>query len=404
MPEFTYRAYAPSGTLEEKTVKQETAAGLHENLVGRGYRVVSLRRSHAKPGGLAGQLPSLFRVKAQDLILFSRQLATFLSVGVPIVDGINLIKEQSGSPVLRAALEDIVEDLDLGESFSQALSHHPRIFDRLYIDMVRAAEMSGDLESVLQRMAIYLTRQESAVKKLRSAMIYPTVIFTLAIVVSIVLIVFVLPNFISIFKEFHAELPLPTRIMLAIGTFARDYEFPILGTIAILVGGGVLFFRSKPGKILRDNMVLRLWVIGPIVRFAIIERFTRTLAAMLKAGIPIGQTFDVAILSTSNHRFVTRLEKVRDRMITGEGFSAPLQATGLFPNMVTQMIRVGEETGTLASYLDSVADMLTEEIEYKVKNMISLVEPLMVIGVGVIVGFIGISVITPMYGLLKAIR
>jgi type IV pilus assembly protein PilC len=145
-------------------------------------------------------------------------------------------------------------------------------------------------------------------------------------------------------------------------------------------------------------------VIGPIVRYAIIERFTRTLAAMLKAGIPIGQTFDVAIQSTSNNRFVTRLNKVRDRMVTGEGFSAPLQATGLFPNMVTQMIRVGEETGTLASYLDSVADMLTEEIEYKVKNMISLIEPLMVIGVGIMVGFIGISVITPMYGLLKAIR
>jgi type IV pilus assembly protein PilC len=224
------------------------------------------------------------------------------------------------------------------------------------------------------------------------------------VVVSTVLIVFVLPNFISIFQEFHAQLPLPTRIMLAVGTFAQTFRIEILGGAAALIVGGFVFFRTRAGKVARDYTMLRLPVLGPIVLFAIIERFTRTLAAMLKAGIPISQTFDVAISSTANVRFERRLAAVRFRMETGEGFSAPLQATGLFPRMVIQMVRVGEETGTLAIYLDQIAELLSEEIEYKVKNMISLIEPAMVIGVGIMVGFIGIAVITPMYGLLHAIR
>jgi len=404
MPSFTYRAYAPGGALEEKTIDGDSAAVVHDDLGSRGYRVISLRPARKRKSGLHTILPTLFKVKSQDLVLFSRQLATFVGVAVPITDALHLIRDEASSPVLKAALDDICEDLDLGESLSVALAHHPQIFNRLYVDLVLAAEVSGDLESVLLRLANYIQRQESALKKLRSAMIYPAVIFSLAVSVATVLVVFVLPNFISIFREFHAKLPLPTRILIKVGDFGSQNRLSIIAGILIVILGSFLFFRSKRGHVARDYILLRVPVLGPIVRFSVIERFTRTLAAMLKAGIPIAQTFEVASTSAGNAKFERGLASVKTQMETGEGFARPLASTGLFPAMVIQMIRVGEETGTLPTYLDHIADMLSEEIEYKVKNMVNLIEPAMIIGVGIIVGFIGISVITPMYGLLRAIH
>jgi type IV pilus assembly protein PilC len=404
MPSFTYRAYAPGGSLEEKTVDEESASVVHADLRSRGYRVISLRPTRKRKAGLHTMLPSLFKVKAQDLVLFSRQLATFVGVAVPITDALHLIRDEASSPVLKAALDDVCEDLDLGESLSVALAHHPHIFNRLYIDLVLAAEVSGDLEPVLLRLANYISRQESALKKLRSAMIYPAVILSLAISVATVLIVFVLPNFISIFQEFHAALPPPTRLLITVGEFGSRFQVVIIVSLVSVVLGSVLFFRSPRGKVARDYILLRVPLLGRIVRFSIIERFARTLAAMLKAGIPIAQTFEVASTSAGNAKFERGLAAVKTQMETGEGFARPLSSTGLFPPMVIQMIRVGEETGTLPVYLDQIADMLSEEIEYKVKNMVNLIEPAMIIGVGLIVGFIGISVITPMYGLLRAIH
>jgi len=325
-------------------------------------------------------------------------------VGVPITDAIKLLHDSSGSGAFRAALEDISEDLDAGESFSTAIQHHPSVFDQLYVDMVRAAEYSGTLDSVLAQIAMYLQRQDTAVKKLRSAMIYPAIILTLAIVVCTVLIAFVLPNFVAMFREFKATLPLPTRILLEIGSFAQTWRLEIVGGVFIVIVGSLLFMYSRPGKIFWDYAVVRLPVLGGIVTYSIVERFTRTLSTMLRAGIPISQTFDVAIASAGNIRYRRGLESVKRRMITGDGFSEPLAATGLFQPMTIRMIRVGEETGTLDSSLEQIADFLSEEMDYKVRNMIALMEPALIIAVGAAVGFVAVSVILPMYGLLRAVH
>ncbi len=366
--------------------------------------MVSLRPAKSGWRWLYRELPTFFRVGTSDLILFSRQLATFLRVGVPITDAIKLLRGASGSGAFRAALDDIGDDLDAGESFSVAISHHPSVFNSLYIDMVRAAEYSGTLDRVLVQVATYLQRQDQALKKLRSAMIYPAVILVLAVGVCTVLTVFVLPNFVSIFNEFHAQLPLPTRILLGIGVFAGEYRFQILWGMFIVVVAIIVFMASRPGRIFWDYTVIRLPVIGGIVVYSIIERFTRTLSTMLRAGIPISQTFDVAIASTGNLRYRKGLDAVKQRMLTGDGFSAPLEATGLFAPMMIRMIRVGEETGTLDSSLEQIADFLSEEMDYKVRNMISLIEPSLVIAVGGAVGFVAVSVVLPMYGLLKAVH
>ncbi len=337
-------------------------------------------------------------------MLFSRQLSTFLRVGVPITDAIRLLQNSSSSGAFRAALEDISEDLDAGESFSTAIQHHPSVFNQLYVDMVKAAEYSGTLDSVLAQVASYLQRQDSAIKKLRSAMIYPAVILVLAIAVCTVLIAFVLPNFVSMFHEFKADLPLPTKILLAIGTFAQEWRFEIVGGVFFGILAILLFAYSGPGKVFWDYTVIRLPVIGGIVTYSIVERFTRTLSTMLRAGISISQTFDVAIASAGNVRYKRGLDAVKRRMVTGDGFSGPLADTGLFAPMIIRMIRVGEETGTLDASLEQIADFLNEEMDYKVRNMISLMEPALVIAVGAAVGFVAVSVILPMYGLLKAVQ
>ena len=370
----------------------------------KGYRVVSLREAKTGWNWIYRELPTFFRVSTADLILFSRQLSTFLKVGVPITDAITLLQGASGSGAFRSALQDILEDLEAGESFSVAIAHHPNVFNQLYIDMVRAAEYSGTLDRVLAQVATYLQRQDTALKKLRSAMIYPAIILTLAIAVCTILIVFVLPNFVSIFAEFHAQLPLPTRILLAVGMFAQQWRLQILLAIFAVIVATFAFLQSRPGRIFWDHTLIRLPILGSIVTYGIIERFTRTLSTMLRAGIPISQTFDVAIAAAGNIRFRRGLESVKQRMTTGDGFSAPLEATGLFAPMMIRMIRVGEETGTLDSSLEQIADFLSDEMDYKVRNMIALIEPTLVIVVGGAVGFVAVSVILPMYGLLRAVH
>ncbi|MGA7913109.1 MAG: type II secretion system F family protein [Candidatus Dormiibacterota bacterium] len=404
MAKFVFRAYSPRGTLEERVVRGDTASLINRDLVERGYRVVALRPAKSGWRWFYRQMPTFFRVKASDLVLFSRQLATFLRVGVPITDAIKLLRDGTKSGAFRAALDDINDDLDEGEAFSEAVAHHPTVFNQLYVDMIRAAEYSGSLDKVLVQIATYLQRQDSAVKKLRSAMIYPAVILTLAAGVCTVLIVVVLPNFVLLFREFHANLPLPTRILIALGAFSEAYRYEIIASIALLFLVGFTFFQSRPGKIFWDYALLRLPVLGSIVQYAIIERFMRTLATMLGAGIPISQTFDVAIASAGNVRYKRGLDSVRKRMVTGDGFSAPLEATGLFAPMMIRMVRVGEETGTLDASLEQIADFLSEEMDYKVRNMIALMEPALIIAVGAAVGFVAISVITPMYGLLQTVK
>jgi len=214
----------------------------------------------------------------------------------------------------------------------------------------------------------------------------------------------VLPNFVALFNEFHAQLPWPTRILIAVGSFAQTWRLEIVAGALVVIFAVFGFLQTAPGRVFWDHALIRIPVLGTIVVFAIVERFTRTLATMLRAGIPISQTFDVASASAGNIRYRRQLDAVRERMVTGDGFSEPLAATGLFAPMVIRMVRVGEETGTLDQSLEQIADFLAEEMDYKVRNMIALMEPALVIAVGTAVGFVAVSVVLPMYGLLRAVH
>jgi type IV pilus assembly protein PilC len=284
------------------------------------------------------------------------------------------------------------------------MSKLPRIFPTLYVQMIRTAEVSGNLDEVLRQLAAYMTRDEASTKKIRSAMIYPGIVVTLALGVITILVTFVLPAFSNLFHEFDAQMPAPTRALLAVTEFVQEFKIEILATIGLLVGASLIYSQTPAGRSSLDTVLLRLPVLGTVIRYAIIERYLRTLATLAWSGVPIAQMLETATRSLGNVVFVRGLAAVRPRMLSGDGFAGPLAATHLFPQMVIQMVKVGEETGHLDANLESAADHFAEEVDYRLKKAITILEPALVIAVGLVVGFIAISVIAPMYGLVRAIK
>ena len=404
LKKFRYLAYSMEGARHNATVRAPTLEDAQRVLWEGGLRIVQIKEREFKRPRLHELFPTFVKVRKSELILLTRQLATFVKVGVPILEAIAVLHEQTSSRQLKAALEELLVDLGEGRSLSGALARHPRIFSSLYVDMVKAAEISGELDVVLTQLAEYMMREDTATRRIRSAMIYPAVVLLLSLAVVTILVTFVLPAFVHLFDEFHAELPLPTRVLLSIGKFMEGNRLQVALGIALLVAAAALFLRSGPGKKATDRYILSVPYLGKVIRYSIIERFLRTFSAMTRAGIPVTQMFDTVIQSTGNGLFQERLRKVREMMLAGEGYSEPLRQTQLFPMLVIQMVRVGEETGTLDHNLEQAAEYFATEIDFRIKAMISVMEPGLVIFVGIVVGFVAISVITPMYGLVRAIK
>ncbi|MDQ6771606.1 MAG: type II secretion system F family protein [Candidatus Dormibacteraeota bacterium] len=401
----TYRtlAYDAGGRRVSRAVKAETSEQVKQRLWADGLHIVSIRKGVQLPS-LEQLFPSVIRVRRSEVILFTKQLATFQRVGMPILEGLGVLSEQATSNLMKRAVAGMVTDLTEGFSLSDSMARHPRIFSALYVDMIRSAEVSGNLDNVLRQLADYMSRDESAIRKVRNAMIYPAIVVALALGVVTVLVVYVLPAFARLFGEFRATMPLPTRILLTVGLFSRGHAALLLGGMFSLVIVSLLFSRTAAGRRGLDVVVIRIPVLGKIMRYAIVERYLRTLATLVRAGVPIAQMTDTANRALGNHVFEEALNAVRGQMLSGEGFAAPLERTGLFPKLVVQMVRVGEETGKLDTNLDEAAAHYAEEVDYRLKQAITLLEPALILIVGAMVGFIAISVIAPMYGLVHAIH
>jgi len=353
---------------------------------------------------LERQMPGLNAVNRVELIVFSRQMATFMRAGIPILEGIRIVREQAGSRTFRRALDDVSDRLEDGEALSGALRAHPRAFSPLYVDMVLAAEATGDLDVILDQLARYLERSESTARRVRQAMLYPALVMGLAAIVVFILITFVLPSFATLFADFGAELPLPTQLLLALGTVGGRYGLAGGAALMFLLAGLFLVRDVRLVRRARERLLLGLPVVGPLSRLGIASRFARMLGILLEAGVPVAQALDIAIGGTGTHVYRERLVPVRERLLGGELLAAPLAETRLFGPLLIQMVKVGEETGTLAGYLGQAADFMDEDLEYRTKQMVTLIEPLMVVGVALVVGFVALSVVTPMYGILRAVR
>ncbi len=403
MGEFRYVAYDAGGARVSRVATADSAEHMKHLLWEQGLHVVDIRERRPRRS-LHDLFPTFLKVKRAEVILFTRQLATFVKVGMPMLEGIGVLRDQASSPLLRRALAQVIQDVRTGTALSSALSRHPHIFNGLYVDMVRSAEVSGNLDDVLQQLANYIYRDESALRKVRNAMVYPAIVIVLALAVIAVLVGFVLPAFARLFADFRATMPLPTRILLTAGIFCRDHVLVIFTVTALVVALSAIYLRTRRGQEVLDVVVLRVPQIGTILRYAIVERYLRTLATLARAGIPMTQMIDTANRSLGNVVFERGLAAARARMLSGEGFSAPLESTGLFPRLVIQIVRVGEETGNLDNNLEQAAEHYAEEVDYRLKQLIAVLEPALVIVVGLMVGFIAISVIAPMYSLVNALH
>lgn len=401
---YRYTVYDTLGRRSKGVMVANSPAEVKQYLWDQALHIVDIRQPTQRSLSPYDLMPSLFHVRRAEVILFTRQLATFVRVGMPILDGLAVLRDQSGSEPMRRALADMIAELGTGSSLSTAMAKFPRIFSRLYVDMVRSAEVSGNLDDVLRQLAVYMGREESALRKVRNALIYPAVVIGLALVVIGVLVGFVLPAFARLFADFRATMPLPTRILLAAGIFCRDHGVMILLAILAVVVCLVAYSQTREGRAFFDRVLIRVPVIGAIVRMAVIERYLRTLATLARAGVPVTQMLDTANTSLGNTVFGEGLARVRNQMLSGDGFAEPLARTGLFPRLVIQMVKVGEESGHLDANLEEAADHYAEEVDYRLKRMIALMEPALVIVIGGMVGFIAISVIAPMYSLVHAIH
>ena len=400
MPRYSYTATLPSGQLSRgshKAASREAAElALYEREL-RNIRVVEatslLKKELTAP-----------RVKREEVMHLSRQLGAFISAGLPLVDAVRLIGEEASNSSIRRMMTETELGLRSGDTLSDCFDRHPKIFPEFYRGILRSAELTGRLDSVLGQLAEYLERDLAVRRKIKSATIYPAVIAVMSVITVVVLAVFVLPRFEVFFASLDAELPLPTRILLGITDFLGAYWWALAGGLAAL---GMSVFgatRAEGGRYARDRVLLSLPVLGETIQYVLVERFCRILAAMVGAGVALPEALRVATDSLRNRVFMRALGGVGESMLRGEGLAHPLTATRLFPTTATQMIRVGEETGTLDAQLETTAGYYQGELSYKIDKLTAMFEPVVIVVMGLVVGFVAVALVSAMYGVFNQVQ
>jgi type IV pilus assembly protein PilC len=397
---FKYTALDADGDKVDGTVDSVSASRARNDLLNRSLESIELKEKK----GFRGIEITKKKVKRGDLMNFSRQLAAFLRAGIPILDALSALTENVGSPLLKTVLIDIADAIRSGAPLSDAMAAHSASFPTYYIGILRSAELTGNLDAVLDQLADYIERDLEARRSVKSALTYPAVICVMAVITIVILTAFVLPKFQKFFKSFNATLPLPTRILLGGAAFFQAWWLVIAGFFVVTAVGLFLVLRTDRGKLRRDRVVLKLPVLGEIVRFATIERFFRILGAMLQAGVPIPQAMVAANEGSNNRVYAQGLVAAREAILRGEGLAGPLAETGLFPAAAAQMLRVGEDTGTLDRQLLLAANFYQSELSHRVKRLTSLFEPAVILVMGGIVGFVAVALVSAMYGIFNQVK
>ncbi|MHC1765522.1 MAG: type II secretion system F family protein [Verrucomicrobiia bacterium] len=395
MPSFTYLAReAGSGreirnTLEAVTEQAAIAALLNRNLL-----VVSIQEKLGKKGKTAGG-----KVPLADLVVFTRQLATMIDAGLAMVQSLQALAEQTTNKVMRDVIKDVCARVEGGDNFSAALQKHPKVFNRLYVCMVDAGEKGGLLAEILSRLATYLENTARLRKKVKSAMMYPTAVTVIAIGITIFLLVKVVPVFADIFTGFGAKLPTPTLWLIKVSEFVQNSLIYLLPGAALLVYGWFAFIKTKKGREFWDRTRIRLPIFGSIAHKICLARFTRTLASLIRSGVPILEVLNIVANTCGNVIMEKSIRSASGDIERGEGISAALGKHPIFPTMIIRMVTAGEQTGKIDSMLERVADFLDEEIEATLSGLTSLIEPLLIVFLGVVVGGIVVCMFLPIFKL-----
>jgi type IV pilus assembly protein PilC len=397
MTKYSFRAIDADGATVKGVQSGDDVRSVHEALRARDLHPIEVREK----GSLLKLEITKKKIKRKEVMHLSRQLAVFVRAGIPIIDGLDSIGEETPNKVLRDILDSMAVALRAGSTFAEAAEEHRNAFPDFYISLLRSAELTGRLDQVLEQLADYIERDLDARSKVTSAMTYPAVVLGMAIVTTLVLTIFVLPRFETFFASLDAKLPLATRIMLAISGFTGHWGWLIALVIVGLIVGFFLGKRTTRGHNALDRTMLKIPVVGDLVRHAILERFCRVLASMVTAGVPLPDALAVAGSVTNNVVYRNALVETREATLRGEGLATPLAETHLFPGAARQMFRVGEDTGTLDQQLGAAAKYFDRELDLKIKRFTGLFEPAVIIFIGVVVGFVAVAMVSAMYGIFN---
>jgi len=399
---YQFKAYTLDKRIVKGTIDAASEIMAEEALYRAGYnRVLSLKE--IRPGlSLEQLIPTFFGVKAQDVIDLSRQLATLIESGVTILTALQLLEEQAFRAAFRKVIAGLIAELRGGSSLSQALSKYPQVFSYTYCQVVKAGEQAGNLEVGLRQIAGYMEKQAATKKKIRSALAYPIMVLLMAIGVFALLITVALPPLVGLFTALGTELPWTTRLLIAISGFLINYKFYLLVGVSIVVVSIIGYLRLPAGKLTMDRLMLKLPLIGPINIQRNVGHFCRTASMLLKAGLLLPQTMNIVIQTVGNRIIRQVLREVREKLVQGQGLSQPMATIDLFPRLLVEMVSVGEKTGNLDSTLATLGDYYEQRVDQRVNTLISMIGPALTVGVGLVVAFIALSMITPLYSILEA--
>lgn len=399
MPSFVYVARDTAtgreirNSLEAATEQAAIAALLNRNML-----VVSIQEKVGKKGKTSGG-----KVALQDLVIFTRQLATMIDAGLAMVQSLQALADQTQNKVMRDVIKDVCTRVESGDSFSEALIKHPKVFNRLYVSMVAAGEKGGLLAEILARLATYLENTARLRKKVKSAMMYPTIVTIVAIVITTFLLVKVIPVFGEIYDGFGAKLPAPTLFLINLSHFVRDWFLLIFLALGGSVYGWLYFIKTKSGREFWDARRIKLPVFGSIAHKICLARFSRTLSSLIRSGVPILEVLQIVSQTVGNVVMEKAIKQASGDIERGEGISAALGKHPVFPNMLIRMCTAGEQTGKMDAMLERISDFLDDEIETTLSGLTSLIEPILIVFLGVVVGGMVICMFLPIFKLSEVV-
>jgi type IV pilus assembly protein PilC len=363
--------------------------------------LVSLREA---PKQVTLKLGGPKKVKTRDIVIFTRQFATMINAGLPLVQSLGILAQQTENKTLAEVTKAVVYDVESGNTLADALAKHPRAFSSLYVNMVAAGEAGGILDTILLRLATFLEKSDALVRKVKGAMVYPGVILTVAAAAIVILLVFVIPTFQNMFASVNMELPLPTRIVIGMSQGLLHYWWVILGVIGGIAFAIRQYYATSNGRKQIDGMMLRAPVLGDILRKSAVSRFTRTLGTLVSSGVSILEGLEITAKTAGNRVIHDAVMASRQSIAGGDTIAAPLEKSQVFPPMVISMIAVGEQTGGLDEMLSKIADFYDEEVDVAVGALLSLMEPAMIVVLGVIVGGMVIAMYLPIFDMMNAVQ
>jgi type IV pilus assembly protein PilC len=403
MPKFSWEGKTRTGVMQKGDMEAASEAAVTALLRRQGIQPARIKE-RGKGLDIEIKLPGFKpKITTKDLVVFTRQFATMIDAGLPLVQCLDILGRQQDNKTFKQILVQVKESVESGSTFAEALKKHPKAFDDLYVNLVAAGEVGGILDTILNRLAAYIEKALKLKKKVKSAMTYPTTIIGIAFVVIAVILIFVIPAFEKMFADFGGSLPMPTQIVINMSNFIQSYILVIIGGIVLFIAGFKRFYRTPKGRELVDDVALKLPVMGILIRKVAVAKFTRTLGTMISSGVPILDGLDIVAKTAGNKTVEKAIYRVKQSISEGKTIAEPLEKSGVFPPMVCQMIAVGEQSGALDTMLNKIADFYDDEVDDAVGNLTAMMEPLLMLFLGTTVGGLVIAMYLPIFKLAGAV-